>query len=101
MGGKVRHKKFPRLEVHPLCGYCGARYFKPSDRDDENVIKFTIQQKKDINPGEPSGGSGGLGIWYRFIPFHIIQVIPSIPSLVVSTAIRWLPRLWFGTRRES
>lgn len=98
-----------RISAKFSCSYCGARYFKPWERDDEDVIQFTIQekssQKDDINASKRSQGVAGLAPWYQSLPLRMFLIAPTIYSLVAlmakSTAFGWLPRGWIGPWRKS
>ncbi|KAJ5355415.1 uncharacterized protein N7496_012627 [Penicillium cataractarum] len=85
--------------------YCGARYFKPSEREDGHVIKFTIQghkrQKDDMISTKEVQKTAGLATWYRFLPFGVLLIAPKIYSLVASTTLRWVPRGWIGIWSKS
>lgn len=105
IGGNINLCFILQVSAKPFFSYCGARYFKPSEREDGHVIKFTIQghkpQKDDIIPNKQVQKTAGFATWYRFLPFGVLLIAPKIYSLVASTALRWLPRGWIGIRRKS
>lgn len=109
IGGTINRWLTFRISANSSSSYCGARYFKPRERDDEDIIKFTIQgqprRKDDANPSERSQVVAGLATWYQSLPLRVFLIAPTIYSLVAlmarSTAFGWLPHGWIGPWRKS
>jgi hypothetical protein len=104
IGGNVILRFTLSISAKFSCSYCGARYFKTWERDEADVIKFTIQGqprlKDDINPSERPQKVAALAPWYRTLPLQAFLIAPTIYSLVAlmakSTGFGWLSRGWIG-----
>jgi hypothetical protein len=96
-GGTINFHRMVRSFTHYF-SYCGDRYFRPSDRDTDNVISFTIGtphlQPNSLDQSEKSKRSKEeahldhplQGVIYSVTPFAplIMLSIVSIASLFPS-----------------